>query len=96
MLTDEIGDDPVQPRARLSPRQVVAAPSLEGDHEGLRHQIVRHVGTQPPGRVPVDVVGVAVEQHGEGIGLFPGPFDHRGVGVQPLVRALGTVDSDAR
>jgi hypothetical protein len=65
---DEVGDDAVEPRARLRPRQVVTAALLEGDHEGLGHQVVGRFDAEPSGRVPVDVVGVA----GVGILIRPG------------------------
>jgi hypothetical protein len=53
VLGDELGGDAEQPRPYAAPRGVEAAPSAQGDDEGVSGDVVGHVPAQPSGDVAV-------------------------------------------
>src|SRR6185437_3332718 len=82
VLADEVGGDPVQPRAGVAVGGEVPAALGERGQEGLGDEVIGHFAADPAGDVAVDAGGVPVKQQGEPLGLVPGALDDRGVVVE--------------
>src|SRR5262249_52636639 len=60
----QVGGDPVEPGERLTEGRIVGGASPIGENEGLGREFLGRVGVESPAQVSVDVVEVAVEEHG--------------------------------
>lgn len=60
---------------RVQAGLVVGVPPAEGQHEGLRHDVIGRVGADAAHHVVLDVRRVPAEQHGEVLGLMPGKLN---------------------
>ena len=84
VLTDEIGGDPVQPRARIKMARVVAAPFAKRRQERLSHQIISYLPADPASQIAMDMRSVTIEYKREPLGLRKRTRDHCRVGRHRL------------
>src|ERR1700733_12092503 len=96
MASDEVGCNTEEPRSSISPRTVIASPSLEGDGEGLGSEIRGQISTDPSRDVAVDFGKMSIGNLTELIGVAFGRLDQLGVCQCRLVDPHATLLSANR